>query len=105
MIHARSLALAALLSALPWSAIAADPQRIGPGQRYFEQVCAKCHTVEVGPELRGRGLPPEYFVAIARNGLNAMPSFRITDIDDTTLLDVGKYLSQSEAPKPASAAR
>lgn len=97
----KHFALAALLAGIAGSAFAADPSSIGPGQRFFDKTCAKCHTAGVGPELRGRNLPPEYFVAIARNGLNAMPAFRITDIDDATLLDVGKYLSQSAVPAPA----
>jgi 4-cresol dehydrogenase (hydroxylating) cytochrome subunit len=101
----KHLAVAALLASIAGAAVAADPGHIGPGQRFFDKTCAKCHTAGVGPELRGRNLPPEYFVAIARNGLNAMPSFRITDIDDATLLDVGKYLSTSTVPAAPAAAK
>lgn len=101
MKHATKLTLAALLSAFNFAAAASDPQSIGAGQRFFEKTCAKCHTADIGPELRGRQLPPEYFVAIARNGLNAMPAFRITDIDDATLLEVGKYLAQTPVPTAA----
>lgn len=99
----KHFAIAALLAGLASTAAAGDPSKIGPGQRYFNTICAKCHTAGVGPELRGRQLPPEYFVAIARNGFNAMPAFRITDIDDATLRDVGKYLSQSQLPAAAAA--
>ena len=100
----KHIALSVLLSGLALAASAAETHTIGPGQKFFEKTCAKCHLAGVGPELRGRNLPPEYFVAIARNGLNAMPAFRITDIDDATLLDVGKYLSQTQAPAAAPAA-
>ena len=61
-------------------------------------ICAKCHEAGVGPNLKGRGLPPEYFAAIARNGFNAMPAFRVTDIDDATLQSLGEYLSQTKLP-------
>jgi hypothetical protein len=44
-------------------------------------------------------------VIIARNGMNAMPSFRVTDIDDATLEDLANYLSKTEAPKAAEPAR
>lgn len=104
MKHATTLTLAAMLSGLTFAASAADPQNVDAGQHFFEKTCAKCHTAGVGPELRGRQLPPEYFVAIARNGLNAMPAFRITDVDDATLLAVGKYLSQTPVPTAATPA-
>lgn len=66
------------------------------GQRYYKEVCARCHEANIGPVLVGRGLPPEFFKAIARSGLNAMPSFRVTDIDDETLQAVARYLSTSK---------
>lgn len=92
------LAAVALLSGLTASAFAADPQNITSGHRYYEKICAKCHEAGVGPNLKGRGLPPEYFAAIARNGFNAMPAFRVTDIDDATLQSLGEYLSQTKLP-------
>lgn len=72
------LAAVTLLSGLTAPAFAADPQNITSGHRYYEKICAKCHEAGVGPNLKGRGLPPEYFAAIARNGFNAMPAFRVT---------------------------
>lgn len=66
------------------------------GVQAYQQVCAYCHDGGlVGPELRGRGLPPELFIAMARNGLRAMPAFQATFIDDKTLREVGEYLSKS----------
>lgn len=99
------LAATALLSGLTLTAWAADPQHLSAGQRYYAQICAKCHEAQVGPNLLGRGLPPEYFVAIARNGLNAMPAFRITDIDDATLQSLGEYLNQTKAPEATEPAK
>lgn len=94
--------LAACLSGLSLTAMAGKPQDISPGQRYFEKICAKCHEAGIGPELKGRGLAPETVVAFARIGVNAMPAFRVTDIDDATLYDVGVYLSKSQ---PSAAAK
>ena len=98
--------LAVGLSGVALAATAAPPHAIGPGQRYYEKICAKCHEADIGPVLKGRGLSPETVIAFARIGVNAMPAFRVTDIDDATLRDVGVYLSQTPAPtQPAAAAK
>jgi len=82
---------------------AASAQAAGPaadqdkGRRFYEKVCARCHEAGIGPVLLGRGLPPAIFTTIARSGLNAMPAFRVTDVDDDTLQAVAEYLSMSAA--------
>ena len=101
MKHASQLALAALLSGLSLAASAADSHNIGPGQRFYEKTCAKCHEAGIGPVIKGRGFPPATYVIIARNGMNAMPSFRVTDIDDATLSDLGVYISKTQPPAAA----
>ena len=93
------LTLTAVLSGLAFAASAApESQSIGPGQRFYEKTCAKCHEAGVGPNLKGRGFPAATYVIIARNGMSAMPAFRVTDIDDATLQNLGEYLSQTTAP-------
>jgi len=102
--HATKLTMAALLSGLAFTAgtaFAADAQSIGPGQRFYEKTCAKCHEAGIGPVIKGRGFPPATYMIIARNGMNAMPAFRVTDIDDATLQDLAEYLSKTKAPEPA----
>lgn len=91
----KSAALATL--ALSWvghtaTAVAQDPAHIGKGQQYFEKVCAKCHETGIGPVIKGRDLSEATYIITARMGRNAMPAFRITDIDDDTLIEVAKYL-------------
>jgi mono/diheme cytochrome c family protein len=103
--HPYPLALAALLSGLGLAASAADSQSTSPGQRYYEKTCAKCHEAGIGPVIKGRGFPPQTYMIIARNGMNAMPAFRVTDIDDATLEDLANYLSRTEAPKAAAPAK
>jgi mono/diheme cytochrome c family protein len=103
--HATKLTLAALLSSLTFAASAADSQRIGPGQQFYEKTCAKCHEAGIGPVIKGRGFPPATYMVIARNGMNAMPAFRVTDIDDATLLELGEYLSKTEVTKAAEPAK
>lgn len=95
-------AVAAGLAALSLTAVAQQPQQTtSAGQRFYEKTCAKCHETGIGPVIRGRGLTPEVVTFFARTGVNAMPAFRVTDIDDATLHDVGVYLSNSQPPAAA----
>ncbi|WP_298232474.1 cytochrome c [uncultured Azohydromonas sp.] len=70
-------------------------------QRFYAQVCARCHETGIGPVITGRNLPAAFYVAMARSGRNAMPAFRVSDIDDATLQALGEYL----AATPAQAAQ
>ena len=94
-------ALALMLAGHASGALAQQPapQQISKGQQFYQQVCAKCHETGIGPVITGRGLPEATYVFMARNGLNAMPAFRVTDIDDATLQDLAKYLAATK-PKP-----
>lgn len=79
-------------------ATTASAQTLTKGQQFYQKVCAKCHEVGTGPLLLGRQLPEATVQIIARHGLNAMPAFRHTDIDDATLLELATYIHQSAAP-------
>lgn len=75
------------------------------GPQIFEKICSACHTIGVGPELRGRGLPPEAIIAVVRSGSGPMPSFRQTDFSDAELLALAKWIEKSPTPaKPAGRA-
>ncbi|AGA91311.1 hypothetical protein Thimo_2587 [Thioflavicoccus mobilis 8321] len=87
--------LACLWFAGAGTAAAAEPATISAGQVYFEKICAKCHETGIGPELTGRDLPEATFIVTARIGRNGMPAFRITDIDDQTLIELARYLAST----------
>ncbi len=70
------------------------------GKQIFDNICQHCHTQKVGPVLTGRNLPAVFYTTIARNGLNAMPAFRPTELSDADLEKVGQYLSQSSGENP-----
>lgn len=98
----KSAALAALLALLAGhapGALAQSAPQISKGQQFYQKVCARCHEAGIGPVITGRGLPEATYVYMARHGLNAMPAFRVTDIDDATLQELAKYLSATQ-PKP-----
>ncbi|HZU65240.1 MAG TPA: cytochrome c [Novosphingobium sp.] len=72
-------------------------------QEAYDKICARCHLSGVGPELRGRALPPEYIKLIVRSGRLAMPAFPHSSIDDATLDGVARLVSAQKLPKPAAA--
>ena len=93
------LAIGAMLAGLACLAGAQESPTVGKGQRYYERVCAKCHEAGIGPVIKGRGFPEMTYMVIVRNGFNAMPAFRVTDIDDDTLKDLASYLSKTPVKK------
>ncbi len=96
---ATSVAIGVALAGLTCLAGAQEAKPVSKGQRYYEKVCAKCHEAGVGPVIKGRGFPEMTYIVIARNGFNAMPAFRVTDIDDETLKDLASYLSKTPVKK------
>ena len=93
-----ALALPAITSAL---AAPAKPAPAAP-PAVWEKVCSRCHLTGVGPELRGRALPPEYVRTVVRNGLLAMPAFPHSSVDDASLDSVARFVALSRLPKPAA---
>lgn len=69
------------------------------GEQVYVKVCGYCHETGVGPVLKGRDLPAETFVLMARHGLSAMPAFRAAEIDDGALRALSEYLAKAPAPK------
>lgn len=96
-------ALGALCGLGPVHAAEPAPERI------FQATCAYCHGrllapgVTVAPELRGRGLSPEMVAVIVRGGTTRMPAFRHTDLGDTELQALGRWLQASARPAPPEA--
>ena len=92
-----------LISLLPLSLAAAqaqDDSQWGSGKNLYDKVCGHCHAPEVGvgTVIAGRGLPAEYIKFVVRNGLNAMPAFPASYIDDESIVQVAEYLSNLPAP-------
>ncbi len=92
---ATGLAIGAMLAGMASVAVAQEAPKVGKGQRFYETVCAKCHEGGIGPVIKGRGFPEMTYMVIVRNGFNAMPAFRVSDIDDETLKDLASYLSKT----------
>jgi mono/diheme cytochrome c family protein len=68
-----------------------------PPEAVYAQVCGYCHGRNVGPVIRGRGLPASLVKIMVRTGPNAMPAFRPTEISDTELDALANWIQHSEA--------
>lgn len=70
------------------------------GQEVYTKVCAYCHNVGVGPDsvkmkfdASSAEARAESIIYIVRHGLNAMPAFRKTEIDDASLRELADGLA------------
>lgn len=92
-------AVFSVLMGITGVAAASDDDRIKIGQAKYEKLCALCHEADVGPELKGRQLPPAYISVIVRNGFLAMPAFPHSHLSDDELLAISEYIQQTPAPE------
>lgn len=93
--------VAATLLSLPFVALPGQAEGDGKwrgGENVYEKVCGHCHEAGIGPQIKGRPLPPAYITAIVRHGFSAMPAFPASFIDDASLQAVGEYIQSSPAP-------
>jgi mono/diheme cytochrome c family protein len=87
-----------------------------PGKQVFDQWCASCHAdsarapgtvalaAKYGKDMpaaleRRDNLTPEVVQMFVRNGVSIMPRFRKTEISDTDLAELSRYLSGSPAQR------
>lgn len=81
---------------------AAETPQWRSGEDLYNKVCGYCHkpAVGVGTVLEGRELPVVYLKTIVRHGLNAMPAFPASYVDDASLAELSKYLATLPTPPP-----
>ena len=101
-------AAAALTLVAMFSPLHAQESTYSSGKEAYDKLCGYCHKHEVGvgTSIQGRGLPAAFIIAIARNGLNAMPAFPESHIDDKSLELLTEYVNTLPAappPKPKGA--
>ncbi|WP_108259439.1 c-type cytochrome [Mangrovicoccus ximenensis] len=109
MTHPLSLAALVLASALPGAlaaqsavtpateAAAALPPGDRSGARLAQNTCLQCHGTGVAPDLRLQQIDYQTLHHVTRQGLNAMPSFRETEISDAELREVWEFLRSIRA--------
>lgn len=99
---ASAAALALPLAVLASLSQAAEQPQWRSGEDLYNKVCGYCHkpAVGVGTVLEGRELPVVYLKTIVRHGLNAMPAFPASYVDDASLAELSKYLATLPTPPP-----
>lgn len=85
-----------LLSTFVMSVLAFTPHALAAdrtGAQVYRDTCAQCHTTGVSPDLGGQQLTLEVIAPIVRNGNNAMPAFRVTEISNGELKALATFLT------------
>ncbi len=62
----------------------------------YAKTCGYCHGRNVGPIIMGRKLSPDLIKLMVRSGPNGMPAFRPTEISDSELAALAKWISRSK---------
>jgi mono/diheme cytochrome c family protein len=63
------------------------------GEQVYLDTCALCHSTGVSPDLAGQSPPYETVLFMVRNGSNAMPAFRASEISDGELKNLTIFLT------------
>lgn len=66
-------------------------------QKVYASTCGYCHGTNVGPIILGRKLPADYVQQMVREGRNAMPAFRPTEVSPEELAALSKWIEQAPA--------
>jgi mono/diheme cytochrome c family protein len=74
-----------------------QPQGPRTPEVVYAKTCGYCHGRNVGPVIRGRALPANVIKSIVRSGRNGMPAFRPTEITNSELGALAKWISASKA--------
>lgn len=90
----------AMTTVFTCSAHAQDDGRWKGPEQVYGELCGACHEHGVGPTLKGLGVPVSMILKTVRDGEGAMPAFRVSEIDDTTLAALAQSLHTSTAGAP-----
>jgi mono/diheme cytochrome c family protein len=74
-----------------------QPQGERTPDMIYAKTCGYCHGKNVGPVIRGRALSVDAIKHMVRSGPNGMPAFRPTEITNSELENLAKWISASKA--------
>lgn len=66
-------------------------------QKVYASTCGYCHGANIGPIILGRQLPAATVAQLVREGRNAMPAFRPTEITPAELDALSRWVEQAPA--------
>lgn len=92
-----ALGVVAIVSLVATSAQADESAKWKNGAQVYQKTCSYCHDTGIGPVIKGRELPIDYVKQVVRNGLQAMPAFRVSEFDDMLLADLANIINSSRA--------
>lgn len=111
-LHAMTLLMSAALTPAIASAATPAAPDTAPGKALFDRWCAECHAPGHGhpgtqqlERLKGaklaqlesrRDLNAALIRHVVRNGQNAMPAYRPSEISDAGLEQISKYLGRNQ---------
>lgn len=83
-----------------------DYQSYSAGQwknsaQIYRSLCIYCHGTGIGPAILGRHYSPQALMILVRNGINTMPTFRQTEINNKELEDLANWVEQTVSPSSA----
>lgn len=95
--------LAVSAVAVSAQAMAAEEPIRHSAEFVYQKICLHCHEanangLNVGPDIKGRGLPPVFTKMRVRQGWLAMPAFPASYISDETLDLLAEYIQNAPAP-------
>ena len=61
----------------------------------YQSLFIYCHGTGIGPAILGRHYSPQALMIFVRNGINTMPTFRQTEINNKELEDLAKWVEQA----------
>ena len=64
----------------------------------YRSLCIYCHQTGIAPTILGRHYSPQALKILVRSGINTMPTFRVTEINNKELEDLATWVEQSAAP-------
>jgi mono/diheme cytochrome c family protein len=74
-----------------------QPQGERAPEVIYAKTCGYCHGSNVGPVIRGRALSVDVIKLMVRSGPNGMPAFRQTEVTNSELDKLAKWISASKA--------
>lgn len=97
--YSKLFCVGAFLAMLPSQSMALESNWKN-AQEAYTKVCAYCHNTGVGPDsvkIKFEGDTVKYrvdsIIDTVRSGMNAMPAFRKTEIDDKILREIAEGLA------------
>ncbi len=90
----------ALAATLPSAVMAQSAGQWKDSAQVWNSLCRYCHETPVGPARLGRALPEAAVIYLVRAGRNAMPAFMPTQLNDTEVRELARWINSQPVTSP-----